>query len=598
MPPPSSAASALEASIQRAFAGRATWGETPSRPFPRVAVSLAAVLVALVVSALASVGWSGFAGAGHAQGIELSRADRLAMLYTPQLLFAPSGEPLIKIGLVEGVDRVSFRADTAFSVLPLGEGGPEFIVPANTDYEIAITDGQPGTYRWAVVVAERTPAERGEVAAVRAQWSERGHETGLAQVGSIFAVSGQRFDTRRTLVTVGETGRREEAVALADALSAEWGIDARVHGVLDDYPGGTLVMTGMGSGMRIVHRDILTVRGGPETVFTVRDVPFDVGTRTEGRETRRYVGTLLFTADKEGRLAVVNETTIERLLYGIVPAEIYPSAPAAALQAQAVAARSELLTDLGARHLAEPWMTCSDQRCQVYRGIGHEDRRTSAAVDATRGLVLADGDQVIKAYFSSNNGGSAGSNESTWGESERPYLRARIDLASGAETFRGGLADDAAVRRFLAANLDAFSNITSFASGRNFRWNVELSASELDQAVRARHDVGSVRDLRVVERDASGRITQLEIVGSRATRIIERELNIRRTLGGLRSALFVFEIDRASDGSIRRVRLDGGGFGHGVGLCQSGAIGAAERGLDVERILANYYPGTTARRLY
>jgi len=536
----------------------------------------------------------------EAQGVELSRSDRLAILYTPQLTFAASGEPLIKIGIVEGVQSIQFSADTAITIMPLGEGGSRIHVPAGADLRMEISDGQAGEYRYSVVVAELVPSERSSIGELRELWRSRGYEPRSVEVGAIFAVAGQRFDTRKTLLTLGETMVRREASRLATTITDTYNVEARVHAELDSYPGGTLTLTGLAGGVTVTHRDLMWVRGEPQTVFTVRDVPFDVGTHHEGRETRRYVGSLIFTTDREGQLAMVNETTIERLLRGIVPAEIYASSPEQSLRAQSIAARSELLTDLGARHLAEPYMTCADQRCQVYRGVDYEHANTNAAIEATRGEVLADGDQIIKAYFSANNGGFAGSNHHTWGEPERPYLRPRLDAASPPAEWVGGLVDEDAVRAFLANPPDAYANITSFGSGRNFRWTHEMSGSEVTQAVSQRYEgLGTITDLEVVARDPSGRITQLRVVGTDGSALVERELNIRRTLGGLRSALFVFErIERSSSGAISRVVLSGGGHGHGVGMCQSGAIGAAERGLTYEEILQNYYPGTTLRRLY
>jgi SpoIID/LytB domain protein len=552
------------------------------------------LLMLLLFTVLLCPAWAG------AQGVELSRADRLAILYTPQLQFAPGGEPLIKIGLMEGVSQAVFQCDRPFEVLPLGPGGPAIRLPARTSFTVRIEEGQPGVYRHDVVVASLAASERGQLAEVRALWASRGWEPNQVEVGSIFAVVGQRFDTRRTLVTVLRTGDPVEAEALRDRLTDEWGIDARVHSELAEYPGGTLVLEGIAGGVTIRHRDVLFVRAEGDAAFTVDDVPFDVGTRGEGRETRRYSGSLYFTADRRGMLAAGNETTLERLLQSVVPSEIYPSAPAAALQAQAVAARSELLTDLGARHLADPWMTCSDQRCQVYRGLAQEDARTTRAVQETRGQVLALGDQIIRAYYSSNNGGFAGSNAATWGDPEQAYLRARLDVPDPAGSpFRQGLQDEALLRRFLREPPDGLSAITSFGSGRHWRWTVDLTAEEVHAAVRARYpQVGRVTDLRVVERDTSGRITRLAVEGDQGRVEVERELNVRRTLGGLRSALFVMEVRRDSAGRLAGLSLQGAGFGHGVGLCQSGAIGAAERGWTWQRIVQHYYPGTSLRSLY
>ena len=530
-----------------------------------------------------------------ASAVQLSREDRLAILYTSQLPFAPNGEPLIKVGLAEGLERVRFSASTPVDIQPLGDGGSTIEVPAGQTFTVTLSEGEPGTYSYAVRVDAVLPGDRDAAYASRALWQERGYDARFSHAGSIFAVAGHRFDTRKTLVLIGETGDQAIAEAMALELQERFGVDATVHAELDDYPGGRLEITGVGQGVSIRHEDLIWVRGRAGTEFTVEDVPYDVGTRYEGVEDRTYVGSLVFTVDRHGRLAVVNETTLERLVQGIVPAEVYTSAPEAALQAQAVAARSEVLAGLGVRHLADPYMTCSDQRCQVYRGTAYENERTNRATDATAGRVLAWGDQIIDAKFSANNGGVAGANSATWGGEQRPYLQARVDTPISGEAPHF---DDAGLAAFLADPPDVMSNITRYG-GNRFRWEETMSVSELSEAVARRHEgVGQVRELEIVARGPSGRVTQLRVRGDEGELLVERELNVRRAFGGLYSALFVLREQRAADGSLASVTFVGGGFGHGVGMCQTGTIGAADRGWGFERILAHYYPGTELRSLY
>lgn len=532
------------------------------------------------------------------QVVELSTADRLAILYMPQITFAGE-EPLIKIGIAEGVDSIVFSASTDVTVLPLGEGGAEIDLPGDTRFEVAASDGNGGTYQYGVVVAELTPDQHDLAAPLRDEWQARGYATAYRQVGGMFAISGQQFDARRILLLVGETDVREEAEGLSEQLARAHGIESRVHSELDEYPEGMLTMSGIPGGVEIRNRDLLWVRGTADTVFTVRDVPYDRWMGGNESETREYVGSMIFTVDRNGQLAVVNETTLERLVMGILPSEMYGDAPDHALRAQAVAARSELLADLGVRHTADPYMTCSDQRCQVYRGVGGEQARMTNAVEATRGEILSDGDQIIKAYFSSNNGGFSAANSWTWGEEQRSYLVQHPDGPSPRDGWDDGL-DEPELRDFLANPPDSYSEIAR--ASHTFRWEVALSGQELSLRVAERYpDVGPITDLEVLERGPSGRIARLRIAGTQGEVLVERELNVRFALGGprpLRSALFVLDIEQAADGIIEYVTLTGGGFGHGVGLCQSGSVGMADRGIQYQEILANYYRGTELRTLY
>jgi len=165
------------------------------------------------------------------------------------------------------------------------------------------------------------------------------------------------------------------------------------------------------------------------------------------------------------------------------------------------------------------------------------------------------------------------------------------------EAFASGL-DTSNVEDFLNSSPATFDNIENYNAQRLFRWDVSKSQTELTSDVNERHAVGTVSALNIQARDESGRVVRLEIVGSDATVVVERELPIRRALGGLRSALFVLDTQRNRAGELTGVSFRGAGYGHGVGLCQIGSIGAAESGLDYAQILSHYYSGTRVESLW
>src|SRR4029079_1025620 len=123
---------------------------------------------------------------------------------------------------------------------------------------------------------------------------------------------------------------------------------------------------------------------------TVPDVPTGTGgSQIEtGSEDRRYWGSVYVTLDHDGSLLAAHAVSEDKLLAGLVPAEMYPDSPPAALEAQAIAARTELLQKIGRRNLTDPFLLCSSQQCQVYGVAGKEDPRTTRAIEKTRGMVL------------------------------------------------------------------------------------------------------------------------------------------------------------------------------------------------------------------
>ena len=151
----------------------------------------------------------------------------------------------------------------------------------------------------------------------------------------------------------------------------------------------------------------------------------------------------------------------------------------------------------------------------------------------------------------------------------------------------------------------------STALPRGYRWTVEWDRSTLERILtttlpsRSRRVNGpvEVRDIRIRKRSKSGRVKELEIKTQQGNfRVKGDEVRsvLRRPGQGspLRSTLFSLKVDKDRRGRPRRVVASGGGFGHGIGLCQYGAIGMASRGYRFDQILRHYYRGIDLRRLY
>ena len=360
-----------------------------------------------------------------------------------------------------------------------------------------------------------------------------------------------------------------------------------------------ITLRGEGVDAIISQRDMLEIAPAREEEirYTVPNVETSYG---KGKETRTYTGSLLITPDRQGKLVLINSIGAERALYGTVPAEIFASAPPAALQAQAIAARNEIFSAIGVRNLAEPYMLRADVYDQVYGGVGAEDKRTTRAVDATRGRVMFWDGQIIEAFYSSNAGGFTEHNENVWDMEPRPYLRARPDAPTSKvpKAWRDGISESE-LATFLNEGFEAYSKIAPVSSAKLFRWTREVEVQKPTEWLRDQgHDIGAIRDVEILERGASGRIVRLEVVGSKGRALVERELNVRRLFGGLRSGLFTMTIDRDAKGRARSFSFKGAGFGHGVGMCQTGAIGMASQGADAEKILTHYYKGISVRKLY
>lgn len=352
--------------------------------------------------------------------------------------------------------------------------------------------------------------------------------------------------------------------------------------------------------------------------FAIDGVTIGIGFHWERKERQVFRGALRLLRRESG-LTVVNDVPLEEYVTSVVSSEMSATCPPELLKAHAVISRSwlkgpaaravvppppsasgELLRWYG-REAHADFEVCADDHCQRYQGITKAISPAAAeAVRATAGEMLLYGGEVCDARFSKCCGGLTERYATAWDDAEVPYLVSFPDGLDGPAP--------ADLEAFLRASPAAFCNTTDTAllarilpgfdqETRDFyRWTVTYGAAELGEIVAARLgvDLGPIVALEPLARGPSGRIFRLRITGGRGSLVVGKELEIRRALSRshLYSSAFVVESETGTGGETRFV-LRGGGWGHGVGLCQIGAAVMAERGFGYRAILAHYYPGTS-----
>jgi stage II sporulation protein D len=288
-----------------------------------------------------------------------------------------------------------------------------------------------------------------------------------------------------------------------------------------------------------------------------------------------YPGKFRLVPASTGGLQVINEVPVEVYLPGVVQAEMGPQFPPAALQAQAVAARTYVLRRLMEDGPYRAYHLYGDTRHQAYRGASVVEK-VRQAVWATRGLALfeADGQTPAYTFYSANCGGMLASGAEVFGV-EAPYLRPHRD-GSGDTLFC-----EYATRYVPALR---------WFRKREF-WRAFLPWSWLNRTYR---DIAPIRKVRILSFSPSGRVRALQIVGARGVRVVEGQARVRRWMAKRLLPSTLFRIRTTREG----VWLEGWGHGHGVGMCQVGAGGMAALGHTARQILSHYYPGTRLRRLW
>ena len=265
-----------------------------------------------------------------------------------------------------------------------------------------------------------------------------------------------------------------------------------------------------------------------------------------------YRGRVLVTLEA-GELTAVNYVDLEDYLYSVVGSEMPTSWPEAALQSQAVAARSYALYKR-ARTQNPLYDVNATTAHQVYKGLVQEAPSTIAAVDGTSNQVVTYKGEVIEAIFHSSSGGSTENAGEVW-SSDVPYLRGVEDYDQNAPVFR---------------------------------WQETFTLSEFSNKIGG---IGQVTSIGTPTLSTRGRVASISINGNAGSKVL-RGRDVRSALG-LRSTRFTIDLDK----NANAVTISGFGFGHGVGMSQWGARALAEQGWSFDQILQHYYQSTAIAQL-
>ncbi len=338
-------------------------------------------------------------------------------------------------------------------------------------------------------------------------------------------------------------------------------------------------------------------------------MPLGGNIKINGKE---YRGSALFTNASASTLCVINALSLEQYLYGVIPSEVPYTWNEEALKAQAICARGFAVSNFK-KHAAYGFNVCTTTNCQVYGGVSAEKQATTDAVNATAGEVLAYDGKIIESLFYSSSGGYTANVKNVWGSSI-PYL-------SGVE--------------------DPYEPEDS----PRHSWSATLSNEEISEILRNNgHDIGTLTKL-TAETDETGRTYKLTAEGTQGSHtftnqgtyssfyskgVLSQKYILSPNSTGART---LYALTKASKGVLsgkiaidskgRKTSLDGdfniisangkevydsgdvtgytfvgGGWGHGVGMSQYGAMGMADAGFSYDEIVYHYFPGTELINIY
>ena len=404
-----------------------------------------------------------------------------------------------------------------------------------------------------------------------------------------------------------------------DGRLTAWADQGRVE--LSDYSGGKILL----------QKEILLI---PENraSFTVSDVKIGIDFHWQRIQEQSFRGSLFLSACSGFSFNLINEILLEDYLKSVISSEMSAAAPLEFLKTQAVVARSWLVAMLAKKKADrvlsvlrteneiiawqdvndhEGFDVCADDHCQRYQGITRIiSKNVHEAIDETRGIFLVHNGEICDARYYKSCGGQTEIFPTAWEDESPAYLASVSDEAGQHPPVRS----EPEARQWLKSRPAAYCDTTDKKLLSNilpafdqetpdfYRWHVVYTREELEEVLRKKSgiDFGVLQNIEPLARGPSGRIYRLKIEGSRKTVIVGKELEIRRWLSEshLLSSAFVVDAERNTNGEISRFILHGGGWGHGVGLCQIGAAIMASKGFKAEEILTHYFTGAQLKKIY
>ncbi len=293
-------------------------------------------------------------------------------------------------------------------------------------------------------------------------------------------------------------------------------------------------------------------------------------------------------------LFVTNILPLEQYLSCVAVSEMSSACPPSFLQAQTITARSWILAATEKKHESLGLNACNDDCCQRYQGLSQTNSISKKAASLTRGIVLTYKDSICDTRYSKSCGGKTERKENVWGGPPVPYLRSIKDTIDDDIAYCSPeIVPEEELKTYIG---------TVDEKGQYYRWSFEATQTDLINSLQNHQYINAkeISNLIPITRGDSGRIISLDIQfldenGESQSLILQSEYDIRKMLSPSFLYSSAFTPLKKDDNNFL---LNGKGWGHGVGLCQIGALGMALRNHSSSDILRHYFPLTKETKLY
>lgn len=337
---------------------------------------------------------------------------------------------------------------------------------------------------------------------------------------------------------------------------------------------------------------IKPIASSKNTFITLKNITAGRGFHWQKKIDVKYWGEIHFRIVNE-KLIAINEVNLEDYLKCVATSEMSQDCPKEFLIAQTIVARSWLLANVEKKHSSLNFDVCNDDCCQRYHGLNNCTSKSIEAADNSYGKVLIYKNEICDTRYSKSCGGITENFENVWENKLIPYLKSIKDCNERNEDYcNPNYFKDFSISNYIGS-VDEDSEY--------YRWKFEVDTSYVISHLKLKYKIEAKKiiDIQIVKAGLSGRAYQLNVeyinkVNNEKNIIINTEYHIRDLLSEsfLYSSAFTITKDK------EKYTLYGKGWGHGVGLCQIGALGMSFLNKDSLQILSHYFPKTEIKKIY
>ncbi len=516
-------------------------------------------------------------------------------------------EPVFRIAVVTNQDFIDFQVFGEFSVL---DSADKIIIPptkSDLKWRVKIKESKPGSEEFHLILYESFDKNRIEEKLKIAKQSDSNAKI-LVLGGNIYLNEKLIDNNTKYIIISGEYATELEAKKDFKRFKSDFNPTItketfkQPKGILEFFDAEYENSGEVKNYFKIIPTDVKT----KSRLFNIKS--YDEILQKEHFKDHVYNASLEFRIDNMGKLMVISEIPLESYLKRVVYSEIGTDLPVEFSKSLSIVCRSEVMARIDHKHLTDPYDMCDWGHCLRYYGVDFEDKNIDTAVEETRGQVILSGNHICDAYFNLICGGHTEDVAGVWEIDELPQFSGKYDWKEIPKGF-SNLQDDDIVRKWIFSRPNAWCNLRGKEVPESlerfkkyFRWEENYSRQELENLIckKTGEDIGILFDIVPIRRGRSGRLKEIEIIGSLKNYRIRGELNIREILAYdyLESSCFVIEKELDEIGTPISFTLVGAGQGHGIGMCKTGAAMMAIEGYKWSDILKHYFENCQIKSIY